>query len=92
MITKNNCPLTSNQQKRADANQQIAKIKQTFPAGVGQSALRALAAAGYMHLNQLANAKESELKALHGMGPKALGALRAALEAKGKSFKQEKMQ
>ena len=57
-----------------------------FPAGIGKPALRALTAAGYTRLDQLARVKESELAKLHGVGPKALSVLRAALQASGRSF------
>lgn len=57
-----------------------------WPRGVAKPAQRALAAAGYTCLEQLATATEVELLALHGMGPKALGQLRKALRSKGLSF------
>ncbi len=57
-----------------------------IPAGIGKPALRALTAAGYTRLDQLARVKESELAKLHGVGPKALSVLRAALQASGRSF------
>lgn len=57
-----------------------------FPKGVGKPAQRALAAAGYTSLDQLAHARKKDLAALHGMGPKALDILRCALQAKGKDF------
>jgi hypothetical protein len=47
---------------------------------------RALAGAGYQRLEQLAEVSEAELKKLHGMGPKGIGQLKAALGAKGLSF------
>jgi len=50
-------------------------------------AARALEAAGYTHLEQLTRVTEAELAQLHGMGPKALGILREALRAQGRSFK-----
>ncbi|MFF0431129.1 DNA-binding protein [Streptomyces sp. NPDC004327] len=50
---------------------------------IGAPATRALAAAGYTRLDQLAGVSQKELKALHGMGPKALGLLRAALAERG---------
>jgi DNA-directed RNA polymerase alpha subunit len=49
-------------------------------------ARRALSGAGYTHLDQLAEVSESELKQLHGMGPTAVEALRAALAERGLSF------
>lgn len=52
-------------------------------------AQRALAQAGYTRLEQLHNLRESELRALHGMGPKAIGVLRQALADRGWSFASE---
>ena len=53
-------------------------------------AARALAGAGYTRLEQLTTISEQELGKLHGMGPKAINILRAALEAKGLSFAEGK--
>jgi hypothetical protein len=50
-------------------------------------ARRALAHAGYTHLEQLADVSELEISGLHGMGPNALGALREALAQRGLSFR-----
>jgi hypothetical protein len=50
-------------------------------------ARRALAGAGYLHLEQLSHATESEIKTLHGMGPTAIDALRTALRERGLSFR-----
>ena len=47
---------------------------------IGSPATRALHGAGYTTLRQLAGIPRSELAKLHGMGPKALGILQAALE------------
>ncbi|WP_204042341.1 DNA-binding protein [Acrocarpospora phusangensis] len=47
----------------------------------------ALDAAGYTHLEQLADVSEADLLRLHGMGPKAVGILREALQQKGLSFR-----
>jgi hypothetical protein len=58
-----------------------------FPPGVATPAVRALLAAGYTTLDQLSRARESDLATLHGMGPKALAILKAALVEKGKSFR-----
>ncbi len=57
-----------------------------LPTGIGKPAQRALAGAGYVRLEQLTQVSEAELLELHGMGPKALGVLRSALEARGSSF------
>jgi hypothetical protein len=62
----------------------------TEPSGdlprIGAPATRALTAAGYAELAQLAGVPEAELSRLHGMGPKALGVLREALAARGLSL------
>jgi len=61
-----------------------------FPARLSAPARRALNGAGYIGLEQLTGASESELKKLHGMGPKAINLLRTALEEKGLSFAEGK--
>ena len=50
---------------------------------VGAPATRALHNAGYTRLSQLAGVPRAELANLHGMGPKALGLIEAALEQRG---------
>ncbi|MER5995768.1 DNA-binding protein [Streptomyces viridosporus] len=57
-----------------------------LPRGMGAPATRALAAAGYTDLSRLADVPEEELKALHGVGPKALRVLREALAERGLSL------
>jgi hypothetical protein len=57
-----------------------------FPCGIGAPATRALTAAGYSQLRQLAGVPAADLKKLHGMGPKALRVLQEALEAQGLSL------
>ena len=68
------------------ANLKNDKLRHDFPAGLAQPALRALNHAGYTSLDQLARVKEADLKKLHGMGPKGIDLLRAALKARGRSF------
>jgi hypothetical protein len=51
---------------------------------------RALNGAGITHLEDLTAHSEAEILELHGMGPKAMGILRAALSEKGLSFAQDK--
>lgn len=63
------------------------RTRTPFPPGIAKPALRALTAAGYTHLEGLANVEESALLALHGMGPKAIRVLREALEGMGLAFK-----
>jgi predicted flap endonuclease-1-like 5' DNA nuclease len=57
-----------------------------LPTGIGKPALRALTAAGYAQVDQLASVTEAELLELHGVGPKAIRVLRDALQAKGLAF------
>lgn len=63
-----------------------SELQNDFPAGVSQPALRALHGAGIQRIEQLAAYREAEIRNLHGMGPKALGLLRQALEARGLQF------
>ena len=60
--------------------------KTPFPNGLAQPALRALASAGYDHLEQLSAVPESEVRALHGIGPNELQTLRDALSPLGLAF------
>jgi len=60
-----------------------------FPAGLSQPALRALAGAGYTHLEQLTKVKAADLLKLHGMGPKGIVTLRSALKTHGLAFAGE---
>ena len=56
---------------------------------IGQPAWRALTGAGYWRLEQLTAVSAADLLRLHGMGPKALGILRAALAERGLSLAGE---
>lgn len=49
-------------------------------------AMRALSGAGLASLAKLARATEAEVMALHGMGPNAMTAIRAAMKARGLAF------
>jgi hypothetical protein len=64
----------------------MADQPNAFPRGIGAPATRALHAAGYTELRQLAGVPASELEKLHGMGPKALGVIQAALAEQGLSL------
>ncbi|RFU68417.1 DNA-binding protein [Bacillus sp. V59.32b] len=57
-----------------------------LPPKIGKPATRALTAAGFSRLEQFTKVTEADVLKLHGMGPKALGIIRLALEAKGLSF------
>lgn len=61
-------------------------LESDLPAGIGRPAHRALAAAGYTRLDQLAGRSARDLLKLHGMGPKALGRIRIALAERGRSL------
>jgi predicted flap endonuclease-1-like 5' DNA nuclease len=54
---------------------------------IGAPATRALNGAGYTRLEQLTQATEAELMALHGLGPRALRILKEALAARGLALK-----
>ena len=60
-----------------------------FPAGLSRPALRALATAGFMRLDELASVPAARVKRLHGMGPKGVRILREALAERGRSFTDE---
>jgi hypothetical protein len=62
-------------------------MRDAFPRGVGQPALRALAARRLLTLEQLTTVTETELLAMHGMGPKALRILRDAMQLRGLSLR-----
>ena len=62
--------------------------RSAFPPGMPGPSLRALDVAGVRSLAQLTRWREADLAALHGMGPKALGILKAALESAGKRFRE----
>ena len=68
------------------ADEQHQHAAGDLPADLASPARRALAAAGYTRLEQLTQISEAELGRLHGMGPRALGQLRRALAASGRSF------
>lgn len=50
-------------------------------------ARRALAGAGLASLSLAAKQREADVAALHGMGPNAMAALKAAMKAKGLKFR-----
>jgi hypothetical protein len=47
-----------------------------------------LAGAGIATLSQLARHAEPDIAALHGMGPNAMGILKAALKKRGLAFRK----
>jgi uncharacterized protein YndB with AHSA1/START domain len=56
------------------------------PSGLARPARQALAAAGYVTLEQLTQVTEADLARMHGIGPKAVSQLRDAFAAAGLSF------
>ena len=72
------------------ATRKPSRAESAFPRDVARPAQRALASVGVFQLDQLTGFTEAQLRALHGMGPKAIAALKAALEAQGKSLAPEK--
>jgi len=58
-----------------------------LPFSVGAPARRALVAARVLRLDDLARCAEVDLAALHGVGPRAVGILRAALAVDGRTFR-----
>jgi hypothetical protein len=59
-----------------------------FPKNLGAPALRGLLNAKIKNLKALSKWKEEDVKKLHGVGPNAIGKLKAALKTKKLSFKK----
>lgn len=83
----NKCPVANDSSVRLASDLQTDAIRDNFPKGVARPALRALLAAGYSRLEELATISEQELGTLHGIGPKALNNLKKGLQARGLAFK-----
>ena len=83
---QSNCPITADPRKKEEANRTTATIKEDLPAGLGQPALRALAAEGITNLTDFTKINEIDLAKLHGIGPNALGKIKVALDEHGLSF------
>lgn len=60
-----------------------------WPDKLSSPARRALANAGFTRLEELTRVREQDLAKLHGMGPKALAQLKAALTERGLGFKRD---
>ncbi|WP_324276534.1 DNA-binding protein [Blastococcus brunescens] len=58
-----------------------------FPRAIGRPATGALLAEGYTDLTQLDGLAEADLLTIHGVGPKAVSVLRAALAERGLSLR-----
>jgi hypothetical protein len=70
--------------------EQEKKTKTGFLSQLSAPAVRALRGLGITDEDELSKYTESEILALHGMGPASIPKLRSALSAKGKSFRAEK--
>jgi hypothetical protein len=57
---------------------------------IGAPATRALHGAGYLTLRDLSGVPKSQLAALHGMGPKALGIIEAALAEHNRGISRQR--
>ncbi len=71
------------------AQSKIDPTQYGFPRGMSQPALRALLHADITSLEQVAAAGAANILKLHGMGPKSIPMLRAALAERGMAFADE---
>ncbi|HET9659079.1 MAG TPA: hypothetical protein VFP05_02040 [Thermomicrobiales bacterium] len=62
---------------------EVESSQSAMPEGLSQPAMRALDFAGNRTLESVAGASQSQLLALHGVGPKAIRTLQEALESRG---------
>jgi hypothetical protein len=83
------CPLSRSKQRKATARRQTAVIKSAFPPGLAEPALRALLTAGFSELSDLTQLTRALFASLHGIGPKAVRVVEAALNDQGLSFRPE---
>ncbi len=70
---------------------QINPPEDDLPQDLAAPARRALDAAGVSNLTLLSHLSESEVRLLHGIGPRAMEQLRRALAARGLSFRDPAM-
>ncbi|AIY00437.1 hypothetical protein ART_0838 [Arthrobacter sp. PAMC 25486] len=57
-----------------------------FPHSIGKPATRALVGAGITRVEELTTRSDTELLALHGVGPKAIRILGEELASRGRAF------
>lgn len=69
------------------SDQSTVDSREAWPKGMGRPAQDALENAGITRIEDLTHHSEAEIRALHGVGPKALAVLRETLAAKGLSFR-----
>jgi hypothetical protein len=65
----------------------VAEEKGRWPKGMGAPAGNALEALGVTSLDEVTRFSEKELLAIHGIGPKAVAVIKAALQEQGKSLR-----
>jgi hypothetical protein len=70
-------------------NRKNVSKQSDLPTGLSQPAQRALAGAGIKSLEQLSQFSEEEIRKLHGIGPRALDLLKAAMNEKGLNFSSD---
>ncbi|MGC4071726.1 MAG: hypothetical protein QM760_04285 [Nibricoccus sp.] len=87
MNPNSRCELMRDPRKKEAANKKAASIARDLPAGLAKPALRALYARGIRTLRDLEKISPEELSILHGIGPKALTALRIEMKKQGVSFR-----
>ena len=66
----------------------MADAKAVWPKGMGAPASSALEAIGATSLDEMTRFSEKELLALHGVGPKAVRVIKAALQERGKALRE----
>lgn len=71
----------------ASARESTHPNQAAFPKGISGPALRALHGAGVRSLRDLTRWAEADLGRLHGMGPKALDLLKAAMDDEKLTFR-----
>lgn len=65
----------------------MASEKTGWPKGMGAPARNALEALGVKNLDEVIRFSEKDLLAIHGIGPKAVGVIKAALHEQGKTLR-----
>ena len=73
----------------ASPNERAHPNADAFPRGVGGPVLRALAAAEIRSLEELARRHEADVAGMHGVGPKGMRILKAAMAERGLAFRND---
>jgi hypothetical protein len=88
MTAKKGAKSSTSKAVAAVTSDTLAGAPAANPPGFSNPATRALRAIGVTRLAQLTEHRESDIAALHGVGPKGVEVLKAALKAQGKSFRR----